>query len=67
MKRRYYYFAFALSGLLSAFMISGFFRGERASATEAPLSEGYEVALKTVKPIFRPKGTAPAVWGPGDL
>src|SRR5206468_12406992 len=40
-----------------------------ASAPEAPLSKGYETALAAhaTKPIFRPSGTAPAVWGPGDL
>ena len=40
-----------------------------ASAPEAPLSAGYEAAIaaKATKPIFRPSGTAPAVWGPGDL
>ena len=40
-----------------------------ASAPEAPLSTGYEAAIKAhaTKPIFRPSGTAPAVWGPGDL
>ena len=30
---------------------------------EAPLTTGYEAA----KPFFRPSGTAPAVYGPGDL
>jgi quercetin dioxygenase-like cupin family protein len=69
MKRRYYYIAFMLFGLLSAVSLSSFFRGEKASAIEAPISKGYEAALeqKSVKPIFRPKGSAPAVWGPGDL
>jgi len=40
-----------------------------ASAPEAPVSAGYEnaIAAHATKPIFRPKGTAPAVWGPGDL
>ena len=40
-----------------------------ASAPEAPLSKGYEsaIAAHATKPIFRPSGTAPAVWGPGDL
>lgn len=39
------------------------------SAPEAPLSKGYETAIAAhaTKPIFRPTGTAPAVWGPGDL
>lgn len=41
---------------------------QAASAPEAPISTGYETALGTqAKPIFRPSGTAPAVWGPGDL
>ena len=40
---------------------------KKASAPEAPLSTGYETALAATKPIFRPSGTAPAVWGPGDL
>lgn len=40
-----------------------------ASAPEAPLSKGYETAIAAhaTKPVFRPTGTAPAVWGPGDL
>jgi quercetin dioxygenase-like cupin family protein len=40
-----------------------------ASAPEAPLTTGYETAITAhaTKPIFRPSGTAPAVWGPGDL
>jgi quercetin dioxygenase-like cupin family protein len=39
-----------------------------ASAPEAPLSKGYENAIvHATKPFFRPTGTAPAVWGPGDL
>lgn len=39
------------------------------SAPEAPLSTGYETAIAAHarKPVFRPTGTAPAVWGPGDL
>ena len=38
--------------------------GKKPSATlEAPLTTGYEAA----KPFFRPSGTAPAVYGPGDL
>ena len=38
--------------------------GTKPSATlEAPLTTGYEAA----KPFFRPSGTAPAVYGPGDL
>ncbi len=40
-----------------------------AAAPEAPVSAGYEsaIAAHAMKPIFRPNGTAPAVWGPGDL
>jgi mannose-6-phosphate isomerase-like protein (cupin superfamily) len=40
-----------------------------ASALEAPISAGYEEALGAgkAKPIFRPAGTAPAVYGPGDV
>lgn len=40
-----------------------------ASAPEAPLSKGYETAIAAhaTKPIFWPTGTAPAIWGPGDL
>jgi quercetin dioxygenase-like cupin family protein len=39
------------------------------SAPMAPLSTGYEVAIAAhaAKPIFRPAGTAPAVYGPGDI
>lgn len=38
--------------------------GKKPGATlEAPLATGYEAA----KPFFRPSGTAPAVYGPGDL
>jgi len=39
------------------------------AAPEAPLSAGYESAIvaQASRPIFRPSGTAPAVWGPGDL
>lgn len=35
---------------------------------EAPVTAGYEsaIAAHAMKPIFRPSGTAPAVWGPGD-
>jgi mannose-6-phosphate isomerase-like protein (cupin superfamily) len=44
-------------------------RGKTASAPEAPLSAGYEAAIaaQATKPVFMPTGTAPAVWGPGDL
>jgi hypothetical protein len=43
--------------------------GGTTSAPEAPLSAGYEVAIAAhaTTPVFRPTGTAPAVWGPGDL
>ena len=39
------------------------------SVLEAPLSAGYEAAIAThaTKPFFRPAGTAPAVYGPGDM
>lgn len=39
------------------------------ASPEAPLSAGYEAAIAAHagKPIFRPAGTGPAVWGPGDL
>jgi quercetin dioxygenase-like cupin family protein len=39
------------------------------SAPEAPVTAGYEsaIAAHASKPIFRPNGSAPAVWGPGDL
>jgi len=39
------------------------------TAPEAPVTAGYEsaIAAHAMKPIFRPNGTAPAVWGPGDL
>lgn len=42
---------------------------EKKSPPVAPLSAGYEDAIKkhAVKPIFRPAGTAAAVYGPGDL
>jgi quercetin dioxygenase-like cupin family protein len=38
------------------------------SVPEAPVTAGYEhaIAAHAMKPIFRPSGTAPAVWGPGD-
>ena len=38
------------------------------TAPEAPVTAGYEAAIAAhaMKPIFRPKGTAPAVDGPGD-
>ncbi len=43
--------------------------GRTAAVPEAPLSAGYEsaIAAHATKPLFRPTGTAPAVWGPGDL
>jgi quercetin dioxygenase-like cupin family protein len=39
------------------------------TAPEAPVTAGYEsaIAAHAMKPIFRPNGAAPAVWGPGDL
>jgi len=39
------------------------------SAREAPLSAGYEAAIAAhaTKPFFMLAGTAPALWGPGDL
>ena len=39
------------------------------SAPEAPVTAGYEsaIAAHASKPIFRPNGSAPAVYGPGDL
>jgi quercetin dioxygenase-like cupin family protein len=38
------------------------------TAPEAPVTAGYEsaIAAHAMKPIFRPSGTAPALWGPGD-
>ncbi|MGH2359184.1 MAG: quercetin 2,3-dioxygenase [bacterium] len=43
--------------------------GKAETAPEAPVTAGYEsaIAAHAMKPIFRPNGTAPAVWGPGDL
>jgi quercetin dioxygenase-like cupin family protein len=42
---------------------------EKSHLFAAPLSTGYEAAIAAhvAKPIFRPAGTAPAVYGPGDL
>ena len=39
------------------------------SAPEAPVTAGYEsaIAAHAMKPIFRPNGSAPAVYGPGDI
>ena len=39
------------------------------SAPEAPVTAGYEsaIAAQAMKPIFRPNGSAPAVYGPGDI
>jgi len=36
---------------------------------EAPVTAGYEAAIAAhaMKPIFSPNGTAPAVYGPGDV
>lgn len=59
--------------LLFAFGIIGCERKEAekkaGSSPEAPVSAGYEtaIAVHASKPIFRPAGTGPAVWGPGDL
>ncbi len=59
--------------LLFAFGIIGCEKKEaekKAGAPlEAPLSAGYEAAIAAHagKPFFRPAGTAPAVYGPGDL
>ena len=41
---------------------------ETKAAPEVPVTAGYEAAIAAhaMKPIFRPNGTAPAVWGPGD-
>jgi quercetin dioxygenase-like cupin family protein len=41
---------------------------ETKTAPEAPVTAGYEAAIAAhaMKPIFRQRGTAPAVWGPGD-
>jgi quercetin dioxygenase-like cupin family protein len=38
------------------------------SAPEAPVTAGYEsaIAAHAMKAIFRPNGTAPGFWGPGD-
>jgi len=45
------------------------FRTEKKPTLGAPLYTGYEAAIAAhgAKPIFRPAGTAPAVYGPGDL
>lgn len=42
---------------------------ERKPTLGAPLSTGYEAAIAehAARPIFRPSGTAPAVYGPGDI
>ena len=42
---------------------------EKQPTVGAPLSTGYEAAIAAhaTKPIFRPAGTAPAVYGPGDI
>ena len=42
---------------------------EKQPTLGAPLSTGYEAAIAAhaTKPIFRPAGTAPAVYGPGDI
>jgi len=59
----------ALSLLVVASACSKREPAEKAeTAPEAPLTAGYEAAIAAhaMKPIFRPNGTAPAVWGPGD-
>jgi len=62
-----------LVALLFAFVVAGCSKKEEekraGAAPEAPLSAGYETAIvvHASKPIFRPAGTGPAVWGPGDL
>lgn len=35
---------------------------------DLPVTAGYEAAIAAhaTKPVFRPSGTAPAIWGPGD-
>lgn len=40
-----------------------------ANAAEVPVTAGYEAAIAAhaMKPIFRPAGTAAAVYGPGDI
>jgi len=59
--------------LLIALCIGGCAKQEPAqksdSSLEAPLNAGYEAAIAAHagKPIYRPTGTGPAVWGPGDL
>ena len=42
--------------------------GNAETAPEARVTAGYEsaIAAHAMKPIFRPNGTAPALWGPGD-
>ena len=71
MKRSIYFVAFAVALLLLVAGIVRFSRENVEASLEAPITTGYEAALTDTsgkpKPIFRPKGTAPAVWGPGDL
>ena len=71
MKRSIYFVAFTVALLLLVAGIVRFSRENVEASLEAPITTGYEAALTDTsgkpKPIFRPKGTAPAVWGPGDL
>lgn len=60
----------ALSLVIGASACSKQKPAEKAeTAPDAPVTAGYESAIMAhaMKPIFRPNGTAPAVWGPGDL
>lgn len=63
---------------IASLLASAVFAGEKTStaaekkstpAPVAPLSAGYETAIAAhaAKPVFRPSGTAPAVYGPGDI
>jgi mannose-6-phosphate isomerase-like protein (cupin superfamily) len=53
--------------------LAPFLRQESAqkpkSAPEAPVTAGHEAAIaaQAMKPIFMPNGSAPAVYGPGDI
>ena len=58
----------ALSLVVGASACSKREPAEKADAArEVTVKAGYEspIALHAIKPIFRPNGTAPAVWGPG--
>lgn len=73
MRKAVIYISLYLVSLLALPVVAG----EKPAATAAeekptlgaPLSAGYEAAIAAhaAKPIFRPAGTAPAVYGPGDL